>query len=178
MANANVWELRYDSNFRGIISDMPWEWQTTYWMNWFDGTRLADIWPEVKVQFEEVKKPFGDFPPTGTSEVLILTKKALELVKPLLRGNGEILPLRCEAEELYLFNITTVMNCLDYSGIEANYFSSGKLMWIEKYAWKPNCLDGIHIFKIPESKTSKFVSGAFKRLVEQHKLVGLRFEKA
>ena len=77
-------------------------------------------------------------------------------------------------------DLHTIINTklFDYEKAEIEKFkSSGRVMSIEKYAFKPEIIKDNHIFKIVEfPKSEVFVSDEFKQKVEEAGLKGFKFE--
>lgn len=177
-----IWQLgHYMDEFQGLnLLDVTFEWRVTYWSKWFDTKPLKEIWSPLKVEIdpETKQRPACDFPHliTGT---LAMTETALQVIAPLLDGNGELLPLRSQTQTYWVFNVTRLVDCLDDANTTGDRLESGRLWHVDQFAWLPDCYDETHIFKIPEFKTGKpFVSDEFKIQVESNNLKGLRFNKA
>jgi hypothetical protein len=102
---------------------------------------------------------------------LILRRRAVEAILPLLHGNGEVLPLAC-ADELYVFNPTNLIDCLDDEKSDLVRFKDGNaIMRISKHVFRRERIVGVDAFKIPNLRVSPlFVTDAF---VEKWKAAGL-----
>ena len=92
----------------------------------------------------------------------------------LLAGRGELLPLRCADGEYYAFNITCVIDALDYERAEVQRFrSSGRVMEILRYAFHLELLRDATIFKLPEMLRSRpFVTEVFVERIKESGLLG------
>lgn len=142
----------------------------------FTGKSLAHSWFPVQVRIFRAKKS-GDFP-SLLSHVPIFSERALQILRPLISNSLEALPLKCDFGKFYAANILDVVDCLDDSLANIERFSSGRIMAIERYAFKEDCIEGKHIFKIPETALQDvLVSDNFKSLVEENGLLGLEFKQ-
>ena len=115
----------------------------------FDGRKFIDSWRPVPVRIYRSHKS-GDFP-SLVSHVPVFSRRALHALSPLIGDSIEALPLQNSVEELYAINVLAVVDCMDYSRAELKYFSDGEIMDIIRYAFKPDCIKGKHIFKVRES---------------------------
>ncbi|MDL1923121.1 hypothetical protein FBQ95_10975 [Chloroflexi bacterium CFX3] len=157
--------------------------------------RLSTEWQAPKVRFmrddeivREVESP--EFPYSflrssnfsELSDILICDAVAREALEPLVGQAVEFLPLDCPNEpqrSLWLLNVLTVAECLDYERSEFTYWDSGAVKAVRRYVFRTGCLEGQHIFRLPLfNYVEIYVSDEFKRLIEQQGLTGLRFELA
>jgi hypothetical protein len=147
------------------------------------GGPIADSWVPRAVHLfvyeGEEAKPLGDFPSLFGGVPPVFSKRAIEILNPLIADSTEILPLMGLEGEFSVVNVIDVVDCLDHQRSEYIRFeSSGRIMHIEHYVFKKDYLKNKHIFRIPEEVVSAvFVSDAFKTLVEQNRLEGLIFKK-
>ncbi|MHC4404884.1 MAG: SMI1/KNR4 family protein [Planctomycetota bacterium] len=68
-----------------------------------------------------------------------------------------------------------MIDCLDPKRSQFNYFSSGGVYRVERYVFRESLLEGKHIFRVPEARSTVIVSEEFKAAVENAGLVGLDF---
>jgi len=108
--------------------------------------------------------------------------KARQCLEPLVGDCVELLPLECEetgGSPLWAVNVIRVVDCLDHSQSKINYFRSGNIAGIARYVFKPGCLEGQHLFRMPEHNYGWVIaSDTFKNRVEGCGLTGLVFELA
>jgi hypothetical protein len=144
------------------------------------GAVLGAKWKPVRVElFEEIgeeKKPVGNFPSMGGSTPLAISAHALNILYPLIKDNVEILDLITSVDKFHALNVFT-SSCLDHSRSELERSPDGRVLWVKTYAFQPECLQGKHIFRLPEMWTYVFVDDIFKEVVERNKLGGLLFYK-
>ncbi|MEM7758157.1 MAG: DUF1629 domain-containing protein [Cyanobacteria bacterium P01_A01_bin.40] len=133
------------------------------------------FWRPIPVTIDRMEKS-GEFPALSTA--IVFSQKALQILKPLVEGSVEFLPLQCDSGEFVMLKITDIADCLDYTRAEVKRFpSSGRVMQVISYAFRKNCLDNKIIFKIPEQKARVYVSQRFKDCVENNQLEGLIFSE-
>jgi hypothetical protein len=121
----------------------------------------------------EAEKPVGDFP---SFIPLAISSKALDTLHPLIKDNVEVLDLISDVGKFCALNVF-VYDCLDHSSSVFKRFTDGGIMRVETYAFRAGCLEGKHIFRLPEIWTYTFASNEFKRVVEENDLKGLLFYK-
>lgn len=143
----------------------------------FDGRPLATQWAApvvIPADEDDHVAEFGDFALLGTAPVFSL--HALESLLDLLRPNGEVLPLRCKCGEYFAYNVTRVLPALDEAASSITRFSTGRVMSISRYVFRPDFLGDVAVFKIPElPKAYVFVTDAFVERVLATGLTGLTF---
>ena len=143
----------------------------------FDGRSKINDWIPRKVQKMDSNSNLvlGDYSGYLFSA---MTKRAVNILLPLMKENVEVLPLKCEYGEYYLINIITVLNCIDYEHAKYKMFSDQKrIMRFETYSFFEDKINQTHIFKIIDEPVRKpFVSDTFKNAVEEAGLTGFRFE--
>ena len=122
-----------------------------------NGFTRSKEWEPIEVEIihedESGKLCYSDAPWLG-SHAPIFRRRTLSLLEDLLRGHGEFLPLACEEEDLYVFNVTRLINALDVQNSTVSRFSSGKLMRITQYSFHEDRLHGAVLFKIPDLRVS------------------------
>jgi len=161
-------------NYEGLRFTNPEDWQIMYK---FKGIALANSWNPVDVYTDEHGYT-GDFPGLPGGIPPVFSERALKILSPIILDDIEALPLNNSTAQLYAINVLTVSDCLDQSRSQMQLFNDNRVMVIERYAFKENCLQDKHIFKIPEQLGNLvYVSGAFKTLIEENGLTGLEFKK-
>jgi hypothetical protein len=139
----------------------------------FGGTPISDWRPlSLKISKGEKRTEFPSF----FLYAPVFTARALEALEPLIAPFIQALPLDVpkSRSQLYAINVTNMRDCLDHSRSKIMRFSSGGIIDVEEYAFKPGCLEGQHIFKLKDLPYLwVFVSEEFKRVVEENRLEGL-----
>ena len=142
----------------------------------FEGRRLADSWKPLPVKIYKAKKR-GNFPQL-VLHIPVFDAKALEILRPVIEPNAEVLPLDCPDGQYYAINGLAVLDCLDAQRSEIVRISTGRIMDILKYVFLPERIGDANIFKVCEMPLRKvFVSELFKSTVEENGLKGLNFVK-
>lgn len=143
----------------------------------FSGQPLAANWKApvvVAADDDQNVAEFADFALLGTIPVFSL--RALEALLDLLKPNGEALPLRCKCGEYFAYNVTRVLPALDEANSSITRFSTGRVMSIGRYVFRPEQLGGAAVFKIPElPKAYVFVVDSFVERARATGLTGLTF---
>lgn len=140
----------------------------------------VDDWSEVELfpssHHTESGKGTGDVYPVEISAVVI-NEKCYRLIKPYIKDSVQVLQAKSKSEQLYVLNVTRVIDCLDKDNAVLKFFpSSGRIMKVEKYAFYKDMLKGAFIFKIPEEVyTHPYVTEEFKTIIEQNDIKGFKF---
>jgi hypothetical protein len=146
------------------------------------GEPLGAMWKPMRVEWYEAEgeeqKPVGHFPSMGGSIPLAISAQALKVLSPLIQNQIEVLDLITEPPlgTFYALNIFFA-DCLDHSRSVFVRFDDGRIMRVDKYAFRPKCLEGKHLFRLPEVWTYVFADDVLKQAVEQNGLGGLVFYK-
>ncbi|HWU89493.1 MAG TPA: DUF1629 domain-containing protein [Kofleriaceae bacterium] len=143
-----------------------------------DGTRRRATWQSIPVHLvheDRGKKLAASDSPWLGSHALILRRSPIEKLGALLQEYGEILPLICEEAELFTFNATRILDALDEQASSVIRFSSGRIMHVSRYVFRPEVIGDTDIFKIPNLRVSPtyvservvqaWASGGFRGLV-------------
>lgn len=146
----------------------------------FDGTSRSANWTPVPMTLltEDEGRTFeeSDMPWLG-GHALVLRERAVEVLGPMLLGEGELLPLACDDAELWVLNVLQVIDALDEDRSKIVRFSTGRIMAIEEHSFRREPLENVTIFKIPQMlRGSTFVNEDFVRLVQSSELRGADFK--
>ncbi len=144
----------------------------------FNGRPMERPWTDVKIGLAPDANSFpkGDFP-SLIPDVPIFSRKAVIVLGDLLEGNGEALPITCDSEEYFLFNVTRVVDVLDESNSEIVRFEgSSRVLNIRDYAFFGERLFGLVVFKIPQD-SNVFVTDIFVKRVKSEGLKGFWFPR-
>lgn len=144
-----------------------------------NGEQRSANWTPIKVKIfrESNRKALSksDSPWLG-SHALIFRPTALNALRPTLEDHGELLPLDCADGDLSIYNVTHIIDALDYENSSITRFKSGEIMMIMKYIFRAHMLRGVKIFKVENLKASPtFVTKNFVDLWSKNKLKGLAF---
>lgn len=109
---------------------------------------------------------------------LIWSKKASDLLSPVIKEAVEVLPINLEDFPVVAINVINVIDAINYDEAVEDRLSNGAFIGFKSYAFHTDRLQGEYIFKIPEQLSTKvFVTDAFKVLVESKKLKGFLFRE-
>lgn len=137
--------------------------------NVFDGDEIAVYEGSVKADFSHIWDISGN----------VLSEKAKNVLKDVLKDNVELIVMQAEEEELYLMNVFNLIDALDYELSEISYGPSGLALAVKKYVFKPDVVKENDIFNIYLKGrvygTNIFVSDKFKKIVEENNLTGFSF---
>lgn len=145
----------------------------------FKGEPLSN-WTEVELypssHQTEKGKSIGDVYPVEVSAVVV-NERCFNIIKPYIQGAVQVLNAKRETQQLFALNVTEIRDCLDREKSKLKLFSSsGRIMRIEKYAFRREMLRNAFIFKIPEEvHTHPYVTDDFKNLIEQNGIKGFKF---
>ena len=96
---------------------------------------------------EKARKPsYSDFPWLG-EHAPILRKPAVDALAPVLIRYGQLLPLK--GENVWLFNVTNVLDALDTEMSSIVYFDDGGILDIERPVFKKEIIGAAEIFRLP-----------------------------
>lgn len=146
-----------------------------------NGTVRKDNWTPIPVKIvsgdEGSHLHSSDSPWLGT-HALIFSKKVIDAIGPLLCEYGELLPLECADQGLFIFNPLRIIDALDEAGSAITRFENGRIMRISRYAFHRDAVTDVDIFKIPNLRVSPtFVSERFVKIWSSNGLVGLDFNE-
>jgi hypothetical protein len=156
----------------------------------FRGSPFPKRWRPVKLYFDEPLWPRADFYYFSLGK-FVCTEQARALSGHALEKSGEFLPVTIEGEKgvYYIFNVTNcgpfmdpIRSIWEYDFEEPD----PNLRMLVAPAFRPNKIAKETVFKIPEDSGNTIycverpgpLKSEFKRLVEYHKLTGLKFELA
>ena len=132
-------------------------------------------WPKIAVRV--VRDGSGG--KEATDFGLVWTEPALnfhtvEALSDILQANGQILPLLSEDGDYCVYNVTTLLDALDEDRSVVKRFSSGRIMSVQQFAFRPQIIGAHPIFKIPQlPRAYTFITDAFLSRVQSARLTGL-----
>jgi len=137
--------------------------------------RLAQVWKPVKVIGNV--RPWNDYPCINL-RVPVFSRRAVDALRDLLEPNGELLPLISEVGEYYAYNVTTVADVLDEERSEVNWgLDRAYASRIIRFEFHPDRLEGLSIFRFPQTMNQYLVTEVFARRVREHRLQGFGLSK-
>lgn len=171
-----IWKLRFEVDEYDNL--MPVRAFTADEIQAFDGRKHKKRWKPLPVTRMDPEKglELGDAP--GFT-IPVFSKKALDILRPLIQDSVEELKLQFDEGEYYGINVISVLDVIDYDKSEYRKYSDGKrIMVFHKYVFRDvKEIRKHHIFKIMDEPTRwAFVSDEFKETVEKNNLTGFKFE--
>jgi hypothetical protein len=159
------------------IDDSDWE---TFDLK-LNGTSQKDGWKPIAVRL--VKQEYDGTPWTSSlspwlgGHSLVFKQDAAIKLGRFLVDTGELLPLVCDEEPLYVWQPLCVVDAVDIDSSDVWRFKDGRLSYINRYAFIENKLEDVDAFKVPNLR----VRGVFfsERAVQTIASVissGLRFD--
>ncbi len=139
-------------------------------------TRMAHLWTPQPVSGRV--RPYNDYPCCNLS-IPAFSERAVEALRDMLEPNGELLPLVSSVGTYYAYNITTVADILDHTQSEIKWFNEKRVMamFINRYEFQPDKLDGLTIFRLVEKPSLTYVTNLFVERVRANRLRGFVFHK-
>ena len=116
----------------------------------FDGKSMKRKWTgREKFAFVPRRLRKGDTPYLS-SHIPVFSSKAVTVLEDFLKSNGELLPISCDGEKYFLYNVTRVVDALDKPKCELQLFDDGKIMDIVRYSFLKEKMTEVVIFKLPQ----------------------------
>jgi hypothetical protein len=145
------------------------------------GNPFGATWKPVRMKLlkqDERGRPWkeADMPWLG-EHLLVLKPRATSALRELCLEAGELLPLTCHEAALVAWNVTTVVDALDEEKSKLVRFPGGRVMSIKQHHFRPEIVEGLTAFRIPQARTSIFVGPAFVDRVREAELTGTRFKE-
>lgn len=129
-----IWKLGVLDNYQVVKLDHTLNEKMFFYDN-FKG-EVLEQWGEYRINSNGEKANIGDAFYLLTNAALI-SKRALEVLKPILEINAQVLPIsHMELKEtLYLINVTNLINAMDFSNSKIKRFSDGRILSIDSYSF-------------------------------------------
>jgi hypothetical protein len=147
-----------------------------------NGIRRAETWKPLNmklVRVDEGKRLVESDTPWLHSHILIVRPRVITALGPLLLEYGELLPLRCPGAELWLYNVTCVIDALNEAASAIDRFRDGRIMLVARPAFRKEVIGKTDIFKISHRRgDSIYFSQRFVDLWHAAKLTGVEFTLA
>lgn len=143
----------------------------------FNGQSKIDTWTPLALKAMYRNRPYGDIADFSPG-IPVVNPKVIEATKDLISNQVEVLSTLCSDCELYILNVTNIIDAVDYSKAQVKYFSDGKkVLRFIKLAFIEEKLRSNHIFKLVEKKLSPvYVSDEFRQRIIDNGLTGFKFE--
>lgn len=147
----------------------------------FRGTEIVDWHPLAVRVFRDdrasKKLPVGDFPSLASS-MPVFSQRACDVLKEILEGSGQLLPLACDEGKYFAFNVTNLCDAFDKNASQVTELPGGGIIMVQKYVLFGSRIKDEPIFKVPETAVLHvFVNQRFKDIVDSNNLKGFLFER-
>lgn len=107
---------------------------------------------------------------------IVMTQRAIDALKPLIKDSVEILPLKSLRQPMYFVNILESLDCLDEEKTVFRLSAvTKKKVGITKFAFDSDKIHNKHLFKIKGFWYNTFVSDEFQKICKEHDLQGVDF---
>jgi hypothetical protein len=123
--------------------------------NLCNGNERAETWRPLEMELirvDEGEPLVESDSPWLDSYILILRRRVIDAVGAILLEYGELLPLRCAGAELWLYNVTHVIDALDEAASVINRFSDGQIMLVKHPAFRRDVIGKSDIFKLSHAR--------------------------
>lgn len=143
----------------------------------FEGGSKLEGWTKIEVE-TLYKRVYSDFPHYVIGQPVVSERIKLMMEKDhILLNKVEFLPLCNEDKDIFMINVTNVLDCVDYPRSDIRRFKDGSWMSFENLVFdKAKIPENTYIFKIKETAAVEvFITDKFKDWVEKNKLKGLDF---
>lgn len=142
-----VYEFEMQEKFEWVIPDADDDFEI---FRTFNGTTRSSTWTPIRMKLlREGEATLPSDMPWFRDGVPVLKRTAVDALGPLLRNDGEFLPLECNEADLWAFNGTTILDALDVDRSDLVRFSSGRIMRVNSYVFRSDRLQNVFAFKVP-----------------------------
>ncbi len=170
------------NNFTGVVFEDD-EYHERIVDSHFQNHSLAREWLApicIEAASDSASQRLGDFPSVSDFCCVPLIRQcAWNALEPLISKDCEALPVKHPFEGQYLLlHALRTVEALDDAKCEFKYYppGSGKVTGVKKFAFRPDAVRDIHIFKLPRRyQCGLFIDEKFKSVCDSHGLVGLLF---
>lgn len=118
---------------------------------------------------------------SNAGNALLFSEKGKLCLDTIIGKDMEWIPTQYEGRTLYLGNMLTILDAVDYQKVTFRRLETGLAVGFEEYAFLEECIEGHHIFRVlfngRKHTTETFVTTEFKNCVEENNLTGFTFIK-
>jgi hypothetical protein len=139
-----------------------------------NNVELSPYWEPLKITYVQNEDCGDAIPDIGIwhGASLILSEKAMNVLRPMIESYGEILPATCEGKPHFIFNCRTLVDADEAQS--KRIMSEGYFMSVESLVF-PASMEA-NLFKTPfENNQSIFCDDELKDAVETNGLGGVYF---
>lgn len=117
----------------------------------------------------------------SASGTMIFSQKSKENLENLISNCVEFIPLIHQNKKVYMVNVLSIVDAIDYDNAILRKLDSGLEVGVEVYSFVTSKIEGYNMFKLMLNNriytTEVFVTSEFKKVVEESKLLGFKFQK-
>lgn len=172
-----VWMISLDEDCDWMTPEKPW---SVDYKRSFCGESKFEGWVSEQMVPLEKECAVGqsDFYRLSGVSGFAADQKAFAALFSILSRSAEFLPLFYQEREVFLVNVTRIIDCLDLEKSNAVYFDgTRKVMHVKEYCFNAETLRDATIFRIKEIPyQGPFVTEKFINVYEAADLHGLKFE--
>ncbi|AJS61133.1 imm11 family protein [Paenibacillus sp. IHBB 10380] len=142
----------------------------------FNGETKEQIWSPIEVE-TLYKRTYKDFPVYRIGKPVI-SAKVKRAIESFISSEVEFLPLVHKELELYMINVTNILDCVDWERTDVEWTEENSFAGFNKLVFDFSKIpEHTYIFKFKELATvAVYVTEEFKELIERNKFKGLDFE--
>lgn len=139
------------------------------------GTSLLSNWSpfEILINREHMLVDVLWVPIVG---YIAVSQRAADVLRSLCQHHVEFLPLKYRQAEYYIVNVLTLLNGVDPERSEVLTDDNDKIRMFMSYAFIPNCVEHVPIFKVTNDPAGYiFVSDELRHRILEEGLTGFQF---
>ncbi len=142
----------------------------------WEQTPLKNVWRPLKAAGRVAE--FNDYP-CANLIYPVFSDRAVSALGPMLKENGELLPLTTKTRTKYfLYNVTTISDALDCKESRCDWRIRGLYAYeIRRFVFHPRKVESLRIFWLRVCPGTVLVTRPFVDCVLSHGLKGLSFRK-
>jgi hypothetical protein len=142
--------------------------------------QLSSVWKPLPVILGHKKALKNDYPCINLS-IPAFSSNSLIYLQEILENSGELLTLDCEGVKFYAYNLTKIIDAIDYEKSLIQYYSKPRWEFdiesVVRLEFKPHLIKGLSIFRVYGRDLEYYVTSSFKKKVEENNLNGFSFKK-
>lgn len=176
-----IWRLKNNlKDFESVqLKDVDDDFLTYFMSEIKFGKMQKDKFSYLEVEIVD-KGEISDLPKFWTcSGIFVLSERAKTCLDELIKDCVEFIPLKCHDRVLYLINILSIIDAINYEQASFERLSTGLVVGMNQYSFHKERIEGLNIFVTTLNghihSTEVFVTSEFKDIVEKNNLKGFKF---
>jgi hypothetical protein len=146
-----------------------------------NGAAHAQTWKPLSMELirnDEGKRLVESDSPWLGSYTLLLRPKAIAALHEMLLQYGELLPMHCAGAEIWLYNVTNVIDALDEAASTIDRFPDGRIILVKRPVLRKEVVGNDDIFKVSRRRADSICfSQRFVDLWRSAGLTGIEFDQ-